>query len=211
MGQDLSISDTLRNQLERMAIIASDSCLSIAEKKKRINEIIETFNEYYKGKPTVYLYPDDKNYFIIHIVLKNGDHILYINHDNKGQVIIIHSLKEHEEIIYKGEELMDKIKKSSTELKNNLSKNYDEIDNQKFVNAIKKVEKLIDEIPSKILIYINKIGGINKLQSVDLLNKISQYLEFGKNLTHNKSFHIPIDGDIIHNLTGNILNSIKLS
>jgi hypothetical protein len=224
---------------KEVTAIAGDCELSQSEQKSKIKALIKNINDTFKTKPTVLIFPYGHDYIIFHVVLKNEDHVLYIHQGDKSQAIIIHSLKEHEEVQNKGKELMQKINtKTSTltntmktkadELKTNATKlpvtssaasssaagttgaGYLELATPYKLDALEKVTNLLVDTPNKLSKYIEHLGGATTLQSTDLLNKIYHYLQFGDGMIINPKMTIPFDGDVIHKVTDSIVSSLKI-
>lgn len=208
MGQGTSSS--IEDQLKRIAEIGSDSTLSQRQKKKEIRHLINSWNDSYKHKPNVYLYPDDKDYFILHGVLKSGEHVLYIQQGDNGQALIIHDLKDHEELSDKGQEMMAKINQESHKLKNSFNSNAGYLVDERSTEAASKVQALLEETPAKLEKYIGVMGGPFTIGAINLLNKIREYLNFGNGILQSPNYNIPIDGDVLHSLTSDVLKALKV-
>ena len=207
MGQNSSTS--VENQLSRLENIADDMSLSASERKKRIRDLIKSWQDYFKKSPTSYIYPQGGDYIIIHGILKNGDHVIYIHQGDKGQAMIIPSLKNHEEMTTKGQEFLEHSMNKSKELHNNLNHANDRLEDERAQEAVSKVQKLLVDMQDKLPSSVAAMGGPYTIAATDLLNRVNQYLNFGNEVLTNSQMTMPINGDVIHELTGNILGSLN--
>ena len=119
-------------------------------------------------------------------------------------------MKDHEELSDNGQEMMTKINDESSKLKNSFNSNVDYLVDERSTEAASKVQALLEETPAKLEKYIGVMGGPSTIGAINLLNKIREYLNFSNGILQSPNYNIPIDGDVLHSLTGDVLKALKV-
>lgn len=210
----------LEHQLQRIHEIASSSGNSRSHRSKMISSIVSSWQENYNTEPILILFPDPHHeYAFLQCTLFNNSHVCYVfnGKTGRGQAHIIHSLKHETDLPITQTQLSQDIRTNATklnqQLKNILSNsNHPNINKEDLTNSIAKVRSLVDKTPDRLDDFVKKSVADGKcLQALDMSNKVNNYFKFANHLTDGYEGAIPIHPDILHSVTGQVLNSLKVS
>lgn len=221
----------LEKQLERIHQIASShQSHSKHHRARMINGLISSWRGSLINEPVVVLFPEkDQNaeYVFLQGVLYDGSHVVYVYAPSgRGQAMIINSLRhslsrdqlcgsQPISINELQQRLFRELQNQATELDQNLATISSNTDDPDVKASIAKVRNLIEKTPQRIQDYLSKESNDTNpeksLQIADTTNKIVNYMKMANNLltSNNGSHSVPINGDILHNVTGQVLSSLR--
>ena len=226
LSSSQEINSTVEKQLQRIQEVSSSSS-SVSHKRRLIASNVSSWQSSFRGEPVLVLFPHSSNedskehakndYVFLQAVLLNGSHVIYIYQPcGKGHGMIIESLRPiNDNINGDYDKYFNQILKEIKENSEKLDLQMDDIaihsSDRDVKNSVEKVRKLVNVTPGRMNEYSAKAKeNSREIESLNMANIINNYLKFATSLTESHCFDIKMNGDILHSVTGQVLDSLRL-